>query len=235
MLYGLVRHIYIPKEVREPIQKGYVADELALTRDQETTTAKMEARLREAEQTVLLEAARITEGTKKLVAETKATGQKEAETIAAETEKKVAAIDQQCAEIDAQKTVALGEAENASKRMQQEAQRPIVRTGRQGLRRSDGLHQVAIRPGLARRHRFEDDIFRPGNVVDRPQRPDARVERQAAEAGGQMIGERWTTDDYRSWITLVVAGGCSDDHQSSGHGANLRRRPGAGRKARPHG
>ena len=43
LLYGLVRHIYIPKEVREPIQKGYVADELALTRTQETTTAKMEA------------------------------------------------------------------------------------------------------------------------------------------------------------------------------------------------
>ena len=50
LLYGLVRHIYIPKEVREPIQKGYVADELALTRTQETTTAKMEASLREAEQ-----------------------------------------------------------------------------------------------------------------------------------------------------------------------------------------
>ena len=71
---------------------------------------------------MLLEAARITEGTKKLVAETKATGQKDADTIAAETEKKVATIDRKCAEIDAQKTVALGEAENAAKRMQQEAQ-----------------------------------------------------------------------------------------------------------------
>lgn len=121
LLYGLVRHIYIPKEVREPIQKGYVANELTLTRTQETTTAKMEASLREAEQKVLLEASRITEGTKKLIAETKAKGQKEAATITAETEKKVAAIDRQCAELDAQKTVALGEAENASKKMQQEA------------------------------------------------------------------------------------------------------------------
>ena len=121
LLYGLVRHIYIPKEVREPIQKGYVAGELALTRAQETTTAKMEAQLREAEQRVLLETARIVEGTKKLVAETKASGQKEAETTVAETEKKVAAIDRQCAQIDAQKTVALGEAENAAKKMQQEA------------------------------------------------------------------------------------------------------------------
>jgi hypothetical protein len=121
LLYGLVRHIFIPKEVREPIQKGYVADELALTRAQETTTAKMEATLRESEQTVLLEAAKITEGTKKVIAETKAAGQKDSETIAAETEKKVAAIDRQCAEIDAQKTVALGEATNASNKMQQEA------------------------------------------------------------------------------------------------------------------
>jgi regulator of protease activity HflC (stomatin/prohibitin superfamily) len=121
LLYGLVRHIYIPKEVREPIQKGYVADELALTRVQETTTAKMEGNLREAEQKVFLEAARTTEMTKKMVAETKATGQKESETIAAETEKKVATIDRKCAEIEAQKTVTLGEAENSAKKMQQEA------------------------------------------------------------------------------------------------------------------
>ena len=121
LLYGLVRHIFIPKEVREPIQKGYVADELVLTRNQETTTAKMEARLREAEQKVLLEAARITENTKKLIAEVKANGQKDAETIGAETGRRVATIDRKCAEIEAQKTVAIGEAENAAKRMQQEA------------------------------------------------------------------------------------------------------------------
>ena len=79
LLYGLVRHIYIPKDVREPIQKGYIADELTLTREQETTTAKTEANLREAEQKVLLEAAKITEETKKLVASVKATGQQTAD------------------------------------------------------------------------------------------------------------------------------------------------------------
>ena len=99
-----------------------MAGELALTRAQETTTAKMEARLREAEQKVLLEAARITEGTKKTCGGNEAQrARRMAETTAAETEKMVAAIDRKCAEIDAQKTVALGEAENASKRMQQEA------------------------------------------------------------------------------------------------------------------
>ena len=70
LLYGLVRHIYIPKEVREPIQKGYVANELALTRNQQTTTAKMEAQLREAEQRVLLEAAKITDASLRLLSAT---------------------------------------------------------------------------------------------------------------------------------------------------------------------
>jgi len=121
LLYGLVRHIYIPKDVREPIQKGYIADELALTRTQEATTAKTEMKLRAAEQTVKLEAAKITEGTKKLVANVNAEGQKTADTTAAETEKMIAAVDRKVADIEAQKVVAIGEAENASKRLQQEA------------------------------------------------------------------------------------------------------------------
>ena len=27
LLYGLVRHVYVPKEVREPIQQSFIADE----------------------------------------------------------------------------------------------------------------------------------------------------------------------------------------------------------------
>ncbi len=121
LLYGLVRHIYIPKEVREPIQKGYVADELTLTREQETTTAKTEAKLRGAEQKVLLEAAKITEETKKLVANVKATGQQTAEQMQADTERKVAAVDRQAAEIDAQRVVTLGEADSMAKKLQQQS------------------------------------------------------------------------------------------------------------------
>lgn len=121
LLYGLVRHIYIPKEVREPIQKGYIADELKLTREQETTTAKMEAKLREAEQTVLLEEAKIIEETKKLVASVMANGQQTAEQMQADTERKVAAIDRKAAEIDALRVVTLGEAEANSQKLQQQA------------------------------------------------------------------------------------------------------------------
>jgi hypothetical protein len=121
LLYGLVWHIYIPKEVREPIQKGYIADELTLTREQETTTAKTEASLREAEQKVLLEAAKITEETKKLVANTKATGQQTAEQMQADTERKVATVDRAAAEVDAQRIVTLGEAESQAKKLQEQS------------------------------------------------------------------------------------------------------------------
>jgi hypothetical protein len=121
LLYGLVRHIYIPKDVREPIQRGYIADELTLTREQETKTAKTEANLREAEQKVLLEAAKITEETKKLVANVKASGQQTAEQMQADTERKVATVDRQAAEIDAQRVVTLGEADSQAKKLQQQS------------------------------------------------------------------------------------------------------------------
>lgn len=126
LLYGLIRHIFIPKEVREPIQKGYIADELKLTREQETQTAKTEGMLREAEQTVLLEAAKITEETKKLVAEITAKGQQDADRIGAETEKKVAVIDRDAAEVDAQRVVALGEADANAQKLQQEAKADLA-------------------------------------------------------------------------------------------------------------
>ncbi len=121
LLYGLVRHIYIPQEVRIPIQQSFVADELKLTRDQERETARTEAQLREEEQKVDLEAEKIRVETAKLVANVAAEGEKEAKEIGAETEQLVAAIDKQAAEIDARKTVQLGEAKAQAEQMQQEA------------------------------------------------------------------------------------------------------------------
>lgn len=121
LLYGLVRHIYIPRDVRLPIQQSFVADELKLTRDQETLTARTEALLREAEKTVDLEAEKIRAETEKLVAEEQAKGDKQAKEIGAETQQMVAAIDKQIAELDAQKEVLLGEAEAKADQLQQEA------------------------------------------------------------------------------------------------------------------
>ena len=120
-LYGLVRHIYIPQQIRIPIQKGYVADELKLTRDQETLTAKTEADLREAEQQVELEAERIRVETTKMEAAVHASGQKEAREIDAETNRLVAELDKQVADLEKLRIVMLGEAEAEAEKLQQEA------------------------------------------------------------------------------------------------------------------
>jgi regulator of protease activity HflC (stomatin/prohibitin superfamily) len=121
LLYGLVRHIYIPKDVREPIQKGYVADELKLTRDEETKTARIEGDLREAEKKVELEAERTRVDTERMRANVLAEGEKKAREIEAATKQLVAVIDRETAELDAQKTVVLGRAESGSKQMSAEA------------------------------------------------------------------------------------------------------------------
>ena len=121
LLYGLVRHIYIPQEVRIPIQNANIADEMRLTRDQEQSTAKTEALLREAEQKVKLESGRIRVETERKVAGQKAEGMKRAEETRAKTQQLIAAIDRQTAEIDAQATVLLGEAKATAQKMKEEA------------------------------------------------------------------------------------------------------------------
>lgn len=121
LLYGLVRHIYIPREVRLPIQQSFIADELKLTREQEQLTARTEAQLREAEQKVELESERVRAETDKEVAQALAEGKKTAEETAAETIKLVAKIDRDTAELEAQARVLLGQAEANAKKMSEEA------------------------------------------------------------------------------------------------------------------
>ncbi len=121
LLYGLVRHIYIPQEIRQYKQAAFVSEELALTRMQETITAEMEANLREAEQKVELEAEKIRAETDKLVANTIAEGEKIAKETAAETQRIVAGIDKEIAILEAQATVVLGQAKADATRMQEEA------------------------------------------------------------------------------------------------------------------
>ena len=119
--YGLVRHIYIPQDVRVPIQQSFIAEELTLTRDQEQLTAKTEALLREAEKNVELEAARIANETEKLVAAKQATGAKEAAEILAETSKLTAQIDKVTAELETEAVVLLGTADADAQTQMEEA------------------------------------------------------------------------------------------------------------------
>jgi regulator of protease activity HflC (stomatin/prohibitin superfamily) len=146
--YGLVRHIYIPQEVRLPIQKKYLADELKLTRDQEQLTARTEANLREAERLVELESERIKVETEKLVAEKKADGDKTAAETAAETVKLVAAIARQTAELDREATVTLGEADAEAQKLMEQARANRFRLAVGAFGSGDAFNQWVFASGL---------------------------------------------------------------------------------------
>ncbi len=122
LLYALVRHMYIPKAVRVPLQKGYIADELKLTRDEEITTKQAEGELREAEKKVIQEAEKVTNETTKLVASVIAEGDKEVAETQATTKQLVAQIDKEIAALEAKKTETLGKAKFAAEQLMKEAQ-----------------------------------------------------------------------------------------------------------------
>lgn len=121
LIYGSVRHIYIPHQVRQPIQMAFISDELKLTREQDQLTAKEEANLREAEKQVGLESVKVDAETTKLIAEKIAEGDKLVGETNAETRKLVAAIERQTAELEAQAKLLLGQAESEGKKMIEEA------------------------------------------------------------------------------------------------------------------
>jgi regulator of protease activity HflC (stomatin/prohibitin superfamily) len=121
LLYGLVRHIYIPQEIREPIQFSNVADELKLTREQEQLTAQAEALYRQAERNVELESERVKVDTERQFGSRLADGDRESKTIDAQTARMVAKIEKETAELKAQATEVLGRAENEGKQMVEEA------------------------------------------------------------------------------------------------------------------
>lgn len=121
LLYGLVRHIYIPKDIRQPLQEGYIADELTLTREEERTTKTAEGELREAEKKVIQETEKVRVETAKLVASALAEGAKQVGEIEAATKQQVAAIDRQIADLDAKRIEQLGKAKSAADQLMQEA------------------------------------------------------------------------------------------------------------------
>lgn len=121
LLYGLVRHIYIPQEVRGPIQKGFLAEELTITRQQEQETAKAEAELKEAEENISLERQKVTEDTERKFQQKVAEGDREARTIEAETEKMVAAIRKETAILNAKAVTTIGKATNEGKELIEKA------------------------------------------------------------------------------------------------------------------
>jgi hypothetical protein len=148
LLFGLTRHIYVPAQVREPIQKAKIAEELTKTREQEQLTAKAAADLTEAKAKVTLEERRTTAETGKLVAEVEAEGEKKAREIEATTERLIAEIDAKTAAIAAQSTTVLGQASARSTELLREAEADKFRLYVKALGGAEAYNRYAFAEGL---------------------------------------------------------------------------------------
>ena len=149
LLFGLTRHIFVPRQVREPIQKGKIADELTLTREQEQLTAKAQAALTEAKAKVTLEERRTKADTEKLVAEFEAEGEKKAREIEATTEKLRAEIDAKTAMVEAQSTKTLGEANAKKTELTRQAEADKFRQYVSALGGANAYNQYVFAEGLS--------------------------------------------------------------------------------------
>jgi hypothetical protein len=148
LLFGLTRHIHVPSQVREPIQKAKIAVELTKTREQEQLTAKAQADLTEAKAKVTLEEKRTLAATEKLVAELMAEGEKKAREIAALTEKIQAEIDARTAQVEAQTTKVLGEANAQKTRLTREAEADRFRQYVRALGGPESYNRYIFAEGL---------------------------------------------------------------------------------------
>lgn len=160
LLYGLVRHTYIPEQVRLPIQQSFVADELTITREQEQLTARTEALLKEAEKNVGLATEKVNVDTERQYQTKLAEGDREAKRIEAETARLIAAIDKQTAQLRAQATAILGEAENKGKQMVEQAKADKFRLAVQAFGTANAYNNWTFATGLP--DNIELDLFYAG-------------------------------------------------------------------------
>lgn len=98
-------------DLRETIQRGYIAQEQDLTKQALRETARVQADLETAKANVEIARETIRGQTRKKVAEVKALGDKKAREIEAQRDLEVARIERQIAEIESRKIVVLGKAE----------------------------------------------------------------------------------------------------------------------------
>ena len=149
LLFGLTRHIYVPNQVREPIQKARIADELTKTREQEQLTAKAQADLSEAKAKVVQEQDRTKAETEKMMAEVTAEGEKKAREIEATTEKLRAEIDAKTAIVQAQITKTIGEATAKTAELSNQAKAERYRQYVQTLGGPDAYNRYVFAEGLS--------------------------------------------------------------------------------------
>jgi regulator of protease activity HflC (stomatin/prohibitin superfamily) len=122
VLIGLVREINVPKEVRTPIQKGKIAVEEKLTKEEQKTTQTVENELEELKADVRKGVREVEAETEKMVAEVRADGEKQVAEIDAETQVQVATIMLEVAKLDAEKKRLLGKAGAEVEELRQKAE-----------------------------------------------------------------------------------------------------------------
>ena len=164
LLFGLTRHIYVPNQVREPIQKAKIADELTKTRNQEQLTAQEQAKLTEAKAKVVLGERRTKAETEKRVAELAAEGEKKAREIEATTEKLRAEIDAKTAAIEAQTTKVLGEATAKKTELTKQAEADRFRQYVKALGGPDAYNKYVFAEGLPENLRLGVFYAGPGTL-----------------------------------------------------------------------
>jgi len=107
---ALIRHVDVPMQILDPIQKASVAIEQDLTNKERQNTAKKQADLNTSQSLIEQRRAQVAQETQKLKAEIKADQEKQVAEIQAGTVQKIALIDRDTAEIRANKTRTLGQA-----------------------------------------------------------------------------------------------------------------------------
>jgi SPFH domain / Band 7 family len=150
LLFGLTRHIYVPNQVREPIQRARIADELTRTREQEQLTAKAQADLSEAKAKVVQEQDRTKAETEKMIAQVTAEGEKKAKEIDANTERLKAGIDAKTAIIQAEITKTIGEATAKTTELSNQAEAERYRQYVQTLGGADAYNRYVFAEGLSK-------------------------------------------------------------------------------------
>ena len=114
---ALIRHVEVPNQILDPIQQASVAKEQDLTNKEKQNTARKQAQLNTEQSLVEQSRETVAQETTKLVAELRADQEKEVARIQAETLKQVAAVRQQVAGLQAEKTKKLGQADADTTRM----------------------------------------------------------------------------------------------------------------------
>jgi regulator of protease activity HflC (stomatin/prohibitin superfamily) len=108
---ALIRHVTVPNQILDPIQKASLAIEEDLTNKEKQNTAKKQAELNTELSLIVQRERQVHQETEKLKAEIKAAQETEVARLSAETVKEVARIGMETSALRAGKTSKLGKAE----------------------------------------------------------------------------------------------------------------------------